>query len=376
MTAANSSRLLTFGAMLFITISALAADVLAPGITKKVFQYTNPITHDRALAMRDHFILKVGRQWFMTGTSMPVWSGPNPGVRLLVSDDLLHWRQCAWLIDATKLTADCPYKGRFWAPQIHRAQGKFWLTVNSGHRGPQLGDRLMDDHNVWLFVADKIDGDYKLVRGPISTGFKNDANLFTDEDGQSYLYCSGGGLWQAKFDLPTGKLVDGELKKILSPRDAGNPDWMIGGIEAPFVLKRDGTYFMFFSAWTRGYEIGELRAPTPLGPWTLAEREPIFGTRKRHYREKQMEQGGYAGLKFEDTADPYVEVGHNAVFVGPDGKDWICCHYFLTGKQPVAGSAIPEFLDTAPQLGIEPLQYSNGKFSIAGPTWTEQTVTY
>ncbi|MBC8096279.1 MAG: family 43 glycosylhydrolase [Akkermansiaceae bacterium] len=349
-----------------------------------VFRYTNPITRDPALAMRDHFILKVGKQWFMTGTSMPVWSGPNPGVRLLVSDDLLNWRHHAWLIDATKLPDDCPYKGRFWASEIHRAHGKFWLTVNSGHRGKELGDRLMDEHNLWLFMAERIDGEYKLVRGPLSTGFKNDANLFTDDDGQTYIYCSGGGLWQARIDLATGQLLGkapldatttpGDLRKIVSPRDPGNPDWMIGGIEGPYVLKREGTYFMFFSAWTRGYEIGVLRAPTPLGPWTLVNREPIFGTRKRRYREAQMQKDGYAHLKFEDTADPYVEVGHNAVFEGPDGRDWICCHYFLEGKQPVTGSPVPEYLDSQPQLGIEPLHYSKGQFSIVGPTWTEQAV--
>ena len=339
------------------------------------FRYTNPITRDPALAMRDHFILKVGARWFMTGTSMPVWSGANPGVRLLMSDDLLNWRHHAWLIDASKLPADCAYKGRFWASEIHHAHGKFWLTVNSGHRGSQHGERLMDDHNLWLFVADTIDGDYKLVRGPLSSGFKNDASLFTDDEGQSYLYCSGGGLWQAKIDLPAGKII-GELERFCSPRDAGNPDWMIGGIEGSFVLKRDGIYFMFFSAWTRGYEIGVLRARTPLGPWTLVDREPIFGTRKRRYRQKQMQEGGYAHLQFADTNDPFVEVGHNAVFEGPDGKDWICCHYFLEGKQPIPDSPIPEYRDTAPQLGIEPLHFSDGKFSVTGPTWTEQIVNY
>jgi xylan 1,4-beta-xylosidase len=68
-----------------------------------VFRYTNPITRDTAIAMRDHCILKVGNQWFCTGTSLPVWTGPNPGVRLLVSDDLIHWRQHSWLIDASTL---------------------------------------------------------------------------------------------------------------------------------------------------------------------------------------------------------------------------------------------------------------------------------
>ncbi len=131
---------------------------------------------------------------------------------------------------------------------------------------------------------------------------------------------------------------------------------------------------MFFSTWTRGYEVGLLRAKTPLGPWELASPEPIFGTRKRRHREKQMRDGGYADLQFDDTPDPYVEVGHNAVFTGPDGKDWICCHYFLEGKRRVADSPQPEYYDSTPQLGIEPLHYTNGTFRVAGPTWTEQVI--
>jgi xylan 1,4-beta-xylosidase len=165
-------------------------------------------------------------------------------VRLLGADGLLNWRHHSWLIDAGRLPDDCPYKGRFWAPEIHRAHGRFWLTVNRGHRGPQLGDRLMDGHNLWLFVADEITGPYQLVPGPLGDSFKNDANLFTDDDGQSYSYCSGGGLWQAKINLATGKLAGGGLQKFCRPRDAGNPDWMMGGIEGLFMLKRGGIYFM------------------------------------------------------------------------------------------------------------------------------------
>ena len=52
-------------------------------ITTHEFRYTNPITRDTAISMRDHFIIKVGNKWYCTGTSNPVWTGLNPGVRLL-----------------------------------------------------------------------------------------------------------------------------------------------------------------------------------------------------------------------------------------------------------------------------------------------------
>jgi len=119
--------------LLFIALFGILMIGLArqPGDDKTVevktreFRYTNPITRDTAISMRDHCIIKVGDKWYCTGTSNPVWTGPNPGVRLLVSDDLIHWEQHSWLIDAGKLPEDCPYNGRFWAPEIHYIQGKY-----------------------------------------------------------------------------------------------------------------------------------------------------------------------------------------------------------------------------------------------------------
>ena len=124
------------------------------------FRYTNPITRDPAMSLRDHQILKVEDRWYMTGTSAPYWEGPNPGVRLFSSTNLLDWKFENWLIDSAKLADDCFYKGRFWAPEIHRAHDRFWLTVNTGHYGPDHADSYMDGHSVVLFVADQITGPY------------------------------------------------------------------------------------------------------------------------------------------------------------------------------------------------------------------------
>lgn len=339
-----------------------------PNRHKHVFEYTNPITTDTATSMRDYCIIKVGNKWYCTGTSLPVWSGHNPGVRLLESDDLVHWHQCAWLIDASKLPADCPYNGRFWAPEIHFIKNRYWLTVNSGKVTAQ-DPKGMSTHSIWLFVADQVTGPYKLVNGPLTPQYNNDATLFEDEDGQTYLYCSGNGLFEAKIDLQTGRII-GQLQKFLSAKETSNPSWMFGGIEGPFVLKRLGTYYLFFSTWTRGYEVGLLRAKSPLGPWELASPQPIFGTRKQKYRQGLAKLAG----RFEDTSDPYCETGHNAIFEGPDGRLWSSCHYILY-KGQVFNSA-DEVNDPKPQLGIEPLYFKDGIFKITGPTWTKQKIYY
>ena len=272
-------------------------------MSNRIFKYTNPITRNAQIGMRDHCIVKVGKQWFCTGTSYPIWTGSNPGVRLLVSDDLLHWSQHSWLIDASKLSADCPYNGRFWAPEIHFIKGKYWLTVNSG-KVTKEDPKGMSTHSIWLFSSPEITGPYNLVNGPLTNQYNNDATLFEDDDGKTYLYCSGNGLFQAPIDLETGKLI-GPIEKFLVKRSPGNPDWMFGGIEGPFIAKREGTYFMFFSTWTRGYVLGLLKSKTPLGPWELVSREPIFGTRKKGYRHELAIEGGYDKLQYADSDDPY-----------------------------------------------------------------------
>lgn len=370
--------------ILFWNVFAISLPCFAQGGTKSkdltastslhVFRYTNPITRDTAIAMRDHCIIKVGNQWFCTGTSLPVWTGPNPGVRLLVSDDLLHWRQHSWLIDASKLPPDCPYNGRFWAPEIHYIKNKYWLTVNSGK--VTIDDpKGMKTHSIWLFASDSVTGPYKLVNGPLTPQYNNDATLFEDDDGQTFLYCSGNGLFQARIDLPSGKII-GSIRKFFDKKEPGNPDWMVGGIESPCVIKRDGTYFMFFSTWTRGYEVGLLRSKSPLGPWQLASPEPVFGSRKREYRRQLAIEGGYDNLSYADTQDPYCEAGHNSLFEGPDGKLWSSCHYLMYDKRPYPYCPNLEPWEKIPQLGIEPLNYKDGMFYINGPTWTEQSVEY
>jgi xylan 1,4-beta-xylosidase len=341
---------------------------------KREFCYTNPITRDTSLSMRDHCIIKVGDKWYCTGTSNPVWTGPNPGVHLLVSDDLIHWKHHSWLIDAAYLPADCPYNGRFWAPEIHFIKNRYWLTVNSGKVTAE-DPKGMKTHSIWLFVSDQVTGPYVLANGPLTPQYNNDATLFEDEDGQTYLYCSGNGLFQARIDLTTGKLI-GEIHKFLDKKEPGYPEWMVGGIEGPFVVKRDGTYFMFFSTWTRGYEVGLLKSKSPLGPWELVSPEPIFGTRKKDYRPELAISNGYAHLKFQDTQDPYCETGHNALFEGPNGELWSSCHYSMYEKRPFPYCSELQDWEKTPQMGIEPVFYKNGSFYIKGPTWTVQIVDY
>jgi len=168
----SKCRLVLFCILTFLAAPCPAQVIPVENLTDEgsnlsEFRYTNPVTRDTGISMRDHYIIKVGDRWYCTGTSNPVWTGHNPGVRLLVSDDLINWKQHSWLIDASRLPAGCPYNGRFWAPEIHYIQNRYWLTVNSG-RVTEEDPKGMSTHSIWLFVSDSVTGPYSLVNGPLT----------------------------------------------------------------------------------------------------------------------------------------------------------------------------------------------------------------
>lgn len=280
--------------------------------SERSFRYTNPITRDPLQSIRDPMLLKAGNGWFMTGTSQSVWGRQNPGLRLMELEGFLSLEDAGWCIDASKIPKDCPYIGRFWAPELHHIQGKFYLFVNSGPDEPKAGNSRIYNHLVRILESDKIVDPYKFLT---PTGlvladpkiFTNDGTMFADDR------------WNA-------------FKKMIGRQDPGNPDWMIGGIEEPWVMKKHGSCWMFFSSWSRGYEVRILWAESLLRHWKLAQREPVFGSRKRARREEIAKKHGYSSLVFEDTKDPYVEAGHNVDFKG-----------------------------TQEQLGVEPLLYEDGR---------------
>jgi len=55
----------------------------------------------------------------------------RPGIALYSSKDLKAWKLKNWLMKSSELPEDCPYKNRFWAPEIHKIGGKFYLIFTA-----------------------------------------------------------------------------------------------------------------------------------------------------------------------------------------------------------------------------------------------------
>lgn len=119
-------------------------------------------------------------------------------------------------------------------------------------------------------------------------GFPMDPHVFRDEDGQHYLYTSAfgtAGAIEVRRVSPDLRTVDPRGETCV--RVLQQPGWMKEMVaEGPQVLKRvdergAATYYLTFSAnmcckAPCYYAIGVATAPHPMGPWTLADYNPVL----------------------------------------------------------------------------------------------------
>jgi len=323
------------------------------GASGEVFTYQNP---NPQVPMRDACILPDGGRYYVVGTSDPFWESdprPNPGVRLYSSDDLIDWEVEGLLIDAPALPEDVWYKDRFWAPELHRIQGRYYLTFNSRNQS----EEHRHHHACGVAVADAVTGPYTVLTHdePLTPWPSNDLSLFEDEDGTVFAVFNNGWtrihhIYVAELDLEAMRLKEEPVKLI--SQEPGT--WDGGGIEGAYIVKEDGIYYLFYSSWTRGYAVGYATATDIRGPWTKSGENPLFGARR--------ELGGVRyGENIDDPDFPYWEIGHNAVFRGPDGRHWISCHSYLKGS-------------TLPAMYIDPVEFKDGRILFDGPTYTPQQI--
>ncbi|WP_262249781.1 glycoside hydrolase family 43 protein [Parapedobacter soli] len=365
-----------------IAQSTVRSETKRPKKGNLIFQYQNPISSgiDKH-GLRDCQIVKDGDYWYMTGTAYPHWERQetdgnyNRGVPLYRSKDILNWEFVKYIVEAGG--PDTWYHRRFWAPEIHKIGKKYYATFNCNN--PNLG--YLGQHTGYA-VADHIEGPYSIVtkEKPLSGG--NDLTFFADTDGKVWAFWNAGrtfGIGYAQIDLSTGTFLtqpttaiqsgrvdyaydqNGNLLKVsdrngrLVPKVARYRDWDAIGIEGACVIKEKDTYYLFYSSWSRGYEIGYATAKSITGPWEKNEGNPFYGAQnKTTCKENGFEWQG-------NPENPFRGVGHNQIFKGPDGRYWLSCHGVAKERPPL--------------LVIDPIWFDdNGNVQSNGPTYTLQSI--
>ncbi|MCC8072580.1 MAG: family 43 glycosylhydrolase [Clostridiales bacterium] len=311
----------------------------------KQFKYKNPISADTVKNIRDPFIIFENGKYYLTGTTPPYWNGKSKGVMLWSSDDLLHFKEEKFILKRSDAKDDDWFRDYWWAPEIHKKNGKFFLTVNCRNDDLKIGQ------NPLVAVSEQINGEYKILnkKTPLVSSYfpklenvdsvsGNDANLFTDDDNKTYIsFCNNLGIFALEIDLENC-CVKGKEISIVKPSENG---WDTK-IEAPFIFKHNKKYYCFYSSFTRSYEVGVSYSDNINGPWIKDERNPIIKPKGK-----------------------IIQSGHNSVFIGIDDELWTAYHITLENQKDVQ------------LLAYDKINFDDsGKILTSAPTLDTVTVEY
>ncbi len=289
-------------------IAAIAASITLPAFISCAPQQT--AEEGEEIFFADPTIFVENGKYYLTGTG-----NPN-GFTMLESTDLKTW---------TAVNADTTHfilkKGEnvfgekgFWAPQIYKEGDKYYFFYTANEQ-------------TVVAKADTVTGPYTQtdVR-PIDGSEKNiDPYLFKDDDGKYYLYHvrfdHGNYLWAAEYDITGDSINKATLTQCFQAtehwEDTEEPNMWDPIMEGPTVFKKDGTYYLMYSAnhyLNPDYAVGYATAPSPLGPWTKHKNNPFI-----HVSKVGENGSGHGDLFTGLDGNPYYvyHVHYNDTIVGP-----------------------------------------------------------
>jgi beta-xylosidase len=210
----------------------------------------------------------------VVGDTMYIYAGhdeaPAGGTDFVMRDwhVLSSTDASAWTDNGAKLSlSNFPWAGAdAWAGEVEPHGGKYyWYVPVNGN-----GAGWMD---IGVAVGDTPLGPFRDAKGgplvsdstPNSSPLNIDPTVFTDDDGQVYMY------WGSYYGLRAAKLKQNMIEldgAVVTPSGAS------GFWEAPWMFKRNGVYYLAYSAndgcAASGYAcIRYATASNPMGPWTM-----------------------------------------------------------------------------------------------------------
>lgn len=216
--------------------------------------------------LADPFIMLHENIYYAYGT------GAQDGIEVMTSTDLKKWKRAANKENRLALHKNDSYGERwFWAPEVYYVNGKFYMYYSA-------------EEHMCVAVSDSPLGPFKqTVQKPMLEGEKTiDNSLFIDDDGTPYLFFDrfndGLNIWVAELesDLMTIK------KETMHPCIHVSQEWekiWPRVNEGAFVIKRDGIYYMTYSANSYEspfYGIGCATATDIMGEWQKYSDNPLL----------------------------------------------------------------------------------------------------
>jgi beta-xylosidase len=322
--------------------SASALASLAPGM------FRNPVI---AADFPDPFILAAEGRYYAYATT-----DVAQNLQLARSDDLVTWE----ILDDPLPKLPGWSSGDTWAPEVLKTSAGYVLyyTAHDSEirrpdgNGSQCLTRAVSKSPEGPFVDDS--------KEPMvcqkDLGGSIDSTTFVDGDGAAWMIWKNDGNCcrePTRFYLQRltadGLKVTGPVTDLGVVNDAA---WEGFLIEAPTLIERDGTFYLFFSANgydTAFYAVGYATAKKLAGPYVDAPENPI--------------------LTAVDEADGTQArgPGHQSIVTDKDGDLWMAYHAW-------DDDAVGYGNFGQRSVWIDPLTLSDGKATVTGPTDQPQPV--
>ncbi len=215
-------------------------------------------------------------EYYLYGTG-----DPN-GFKVYKSADMKHWGEAVGRADGYAMRKGDSYgNGGFWAPQIFKHHGKYYMAY-------------VADEQVAIAESDSPLGPFKqqklgYLSGP---GKQIDPYIFKDTDGKLYLYYvrlqKGNRIFVARLKDDLSDIDNTTARECISGEEywenTANSDWPV--TEGPTVIKRQGLYYLFYSAndfRNIDYAVGYATSTSPTGPWKRYTGNPIISRKLTGY---------------------------------------------------------------------------------------------
>lgn len=351
---------------------------LNPNEDSKLAYFQNPLP----IEFGDPFILDDGNgDFYLYGTGKV-----ENGYGVYYSNNLVNWEYKGAIYEAD--TASTWGIGAFWAPEVYKRNGKYYLLYSAQWRVNPTNE--LENFKIGMAVSEFPTGpftdlydrplfnpDYPVIDGNI---------LFDDENGKCWLYYSRvcykhpveseiaswakekgwfeeiEESWVYGIELKSDfSGVIGEPVLLLRPPltlEAQQAEWESRSVtsreinrrwtEGSFTFKHENHYYIMYSAnyyAGENYAVGYATSNNPLGPFKKADNNPIL--------QKNTPLGG------EVTG-----TGHNSVLFLDGTKKMYCVYH---GRTTASGEQRVVFMDP---MRIE----ADGKLIVEGPSTDKQPI--
>lgn len=333
--------------LMFPFVLAACQSTATVEVEEESLTYTNPLGEITNIG--DPYVLKDGDTYYMYATSEP-----SIGYKVWTSTDFESWEDQGLAYDHREQEDKWAFRD-FWAPEVIEYNEEFIMIYSARAFDGSLSISLAkSDSPLGPFV------DYAIDIIPYE-GSYIDGHIFVDEDdGEAYLYYVKDNYENIIDGDHISHIYVQEMNADLSAVE-GEPVFLLGpdqpweGVgedyqwnEGPFVLERDDTYYLMYSAnfyASPEYAVGYATSDNPMGPFTKSEHNPILSS--------DLENG---------VSGP----GHNSVTVGPDGETLLAVYHIHTSPEYPSGDRRP---------AMDEIYFDEeGNLWIEGPTMDEQVL--